>query len=121
MAHIHGFTPYFWTAPPANFRPEDCGKFRSGLNDKLKENARGEKCEVYVLAVEVHERMPILGYHNSYGPFLKVIQINLVLHFFLSAIFVVVVVVVDFVVHLGSIGILAVMVGTTLILLVCLL
>jgi DNA polymerase delta subunit 1 len=63
LAHVHGFSPYFWCNLPSGFQKDrDEAAFRDALEARLKESARGEKCTNYVLQVVTATRTCIMGY-----------------------------------------------------------
>ncbi|CAL1535781.1 unnamed protein product [Lymnaea stagnalis] len=75
MAHIHGFTPYFYIPAQNGFRKEDCGKFRDTLDAVVRKDLRSNKehIEHAVLAVDYVMRESIYGYHgNRKTPFLQI-------------------------------------------------
>eukprot|EP00941_MAST-03F_sp_MAST-3F-sp1_P004067 g4067.t1 len=73
MAHVHGFTPYFYVQAPPGFREENCGEFRASLDAKVRERARGAPLPNYVLAVQIETKQTILGFHgNTMSKFLKI-------------------------------------------------
>ncbi|KAK0053461.1 DNA polymerase delta catalytic subunit [Biomphalaria pfeifferi] len=75
MAHIHGFSPYFYIPAQPGFHKEDCEKFLEHLNTIVRKDLRSNKEGIVqaVLAVECVERESIYGYHgNKKSLFLKI-------------------------------------------------
>ena len=76
VAHVHGFTPYFYIPAPVRFQDEDCSKFQQHLNRALSNDARasrGNGIENLVLSVQVERKESIRGYHgNTKKKFLKI-------------------------------------------------
>lgn len=76
LAHIHGFTPYFYCNAPPGFTSADCGKFRAALEHRLQSERRSQREVVneIVLAVElVPNLQSLLGYHfETTTSFLKI-------------------------------------------------
>lgn len=73
LAHVHGFSPYFWMSLPAGFEAgTDEGSLRVALDERVRESARGQKVPTYVLSVETHERTCIMGYQSSPKLYAKV-------------------------------------------------
>ena len=74
LAHIHGFTPYFWVAAPPGLREEHLNQFRLEVNDEVKSRVRKDmECSEYVLTVELHTKQSIYKYQgDKMAPFLKV-------------------------------------------------
>ncbi|XP_005098812.2 DNA polymerase delta catalytic subunit [Aplysia californica] len=75
LAHVHGFTPYFYVPAQAGFKQEDCGKFLDALNSAARKDLRSNREGIIqaVLAVDCLMRESIYGYHgNRKIPFLKV-------------------------------------------------
>lgn len=73
-AHIHGFTPYFWTAPPPDFSEKDIPAWRSNLESQLAGAKAKSRVDQAVLAVElVPGKQSLLGYHfHRTQPMLKI-------------------------------------------------
>jgi hypothetical protein len=44
LAHVHGFTSYFYFDAPPNFSPANCGEVRRVLNDILAQKANAGAC-----------------------------------------------------------------------------
>nr|KAG5686080.1 hypothetical protein BaRGS_030695 [Batillaria attramentaria] len=75
MAHIHGYTPYFFVPAQPGFKREDCEKFKDALNRVVKGDMRSNREDVVhaVLAVDYVIKESIYGYHgNRKIPFLKI-------------------------------------------------
>lgn len=64
LAHIHGFTPYFWTAPPASMTEADVPAFQAALESTMAGARAKSRVPVAVLSVElVPGKQSLLGYH----------------------------------------------------------
>jgi len=66
MAHVHGFTPYFYCNAPDGFTEGDLGKFRAALEQRLRSERRNQRENIteIVLAVQlVPNLQSLLGYH----------------------------------------------------------
>ncbi|RYG51790.1 hypothetical protein EON67_02630, partial [archaeon] len=64
--HVHGFTPYFWAAPPAGMTERDVPAFRAALEAQLravKERARVADAIPHVELVP--DKQSLLGYHHG--------------------------------------------------------
>lgn len=75
MAHIHGYTPYFFVPAQPGFKKEDCEKFKDTLNRVVKSDMRSNREDVVhaVLAVDFVIKESIYGFHgNRKIPFLKI-------------------------------------------------
>lgn len=79
LAHVHGFTPYFYILPPQSMDLSDgqLGILRNVLDQRLKEKARSKdekRLNKFVLGIERAEKMQsLLGYyHGATRTFLKV-------------------------------------------------
>ncbi|KAL8577740.1 DNA polymerase delta catalytic subunit [Nucella lapillus] len=75
VAHVHGFSPYFFVPAQPGFRKEDCGKFKDSLDMIVKRDMRSNREDVVhaVLAVDYLLKESIYGYHgNRKIPFLKI-------------------------------------------------
>jgi DNA polymerase delta subunit 1 len=65
-AHVHGFTPYFWTAPPPGMTEGDIPAFQAGLDAMLQQAKQKSRTTAGVLAVELVPNMQsLLGYHHG--------------------------------------------------------
>lgn len=67
MAHIHGFSPYFYCTASDDFTDEHCAEFMKTLNDNaLKQlTAQHSAVKVVVLAVELQMKESIFGFHGN--------------------------------------------------------
>lgn len=75
LAHVHGFTPYFFVPAPSSFKREMCGIFKEALNSAVISDMRSNKDNITdtVLAVEMLIKESIYGFHgNRKLPFLKI-------------------------------------------------
>ncbi|GFO41579.1 DNA polymerase [Plakobranchus ocellatus] len=75
MAHIHGFTPYFFVPAQSGFKREDCEKFKNALDMLVKKDLRSNREGIVeaVLAVDHVMKESIYCYHgNRKNPFLKI-------------------------------------------------
>ncbi|KAL5007030.1 hypothetical protein ScPMuIL_015836 [Solemya velum] len=75
LAHIHGFTPYFFVPAQPGFKAEHCGVFKDALNAVVMKDLRSnrEGINTAVLAVSMVVKESIYGYHgNRKIPFLKI-------------------------------------------------
>jgi len=66
LAHIHGFTPYFWALPPATMTEADLPAFQAALEAQLasaKSKARVAAAVPCVLLVP--DKQSLLGYHHG--------------------------------------------------------
>ncbi|GFR97478.1 DNA polymerase [Elysia marginata] len=75
MAHIHGFTPYFFVPAQPGFKRDDCEKFKNALEAAVKKDLRSNREGIVeaVLAVDYVMKESIYGYHgNRKVPFLKI-------------------------------------------------
>ncbi|RUS73135.1 hypothetical protein EGW08_019097, partial [Elysia chlorotica] len=75
MAHIHGFTPYFFVPAQPGFKREDCERFKNALETVVKKDLRSNREGIVdaILAVDYVMRESIYGYHgNRKVPFLKI-------------------------------------------------
>lgn len=65
-AHIHGFTPYLYAAPPAGMSEADLGAFKAALEAQLAGARKGGRIPEAVLAVSiVPDVQSLLGYHHG--------------------------------------------------------
>ena len=66
LAHIHGFTPYFWTAPPAGMTEQDVPAFQIALEAQLAGARAKNRLPAAVLSVSlVPDKQSLLGYHGG--------------------------------------------------------
>ena len=66
LAHIHGFTPYFWTSPPPGMTPADVPAFQASLEAQLTGSKGKFRLATAVLSVQlVPDKQSILGYHGG--------------------------------------------------------
>ncbi|CAG5135999.1 unnamed protein product [Candidula unifasciata] len=75
LAHVHGFTPYFYTPAQPGFRQIDCETFKDALDTMVRKDMRSNKEGIVqaILAVDYVMRESIYGYHgNRKIPFLKI-------------------------------------------------
>lgn len=73
LAHVHGFTPYFYVQAPPGFKPEHTGPFRSALDSAVRERARGQPIPTYILGIQEEMKQSILGFHGRVkSKFLKI-------------------------------------------------
>lgn len=75
MAHIHGFTPYFFVPAQPGFKRDDCERFKNALEAAVKKDLRSNREGIVdaVLAVDYVMKESIYGYHgNRKVPFLKI-------------------------------------------------
>lgn len=66
LAHVHGFTPYFWAAPPAGMTEADVPAFQMALEAQLagaKAKARASAAVPAVMLVP--GKQSLLGYHHG--------------------------------------------------------
>ena len=66
VAHIHGFTPYFWASPPSGMTQAEVPAFQQSLEAQLA-GAKGKfRLQTVVLSVQlVPDKQSILGYHGG--------------------------------------------------------
>eukprot|EP00794_Sanderia_malayensis_P008104 gene8104-8972_t len=75
LCHVHGFVPYFFIPAPKGFNTEHCSLFQDALNKTVLADMRSNKDNVSqaIVAVEVHSKENIYGYHgNTKIPYLKI-------------------------------------------------
>lgn len=65
--HVHGFSPYFYVALPAQFNATFCGPLKTALNQAILRDMRSNKQEITepVLMIELVQKMNIYGYHGD--------------------------------------------------------
>jgi DNA polymerase delta subunit 1 len=64
LAHVHGFTPYFWASPPHDFREEHLAGWQAALEGALAGARSKSRVEQAVLAVQlVPEKQSLLGFY----------------------------------------------------------
>ena len=62
--HIHGFTPYFWTVPPADMTEKDIPAWQQALEAQLAGSRAKSRIDVAIPQVQlVPEKQSLLGYH----------------------------------------------------------
>ena len=72
-AFIHGFEPYFYVQAPASFNLDEVAVFTRTLDQRLSEQARGQKVPVYVRRVELVRKQNLVGYQpGGKRAFLKI-------------------------------------------------
>jgi DNA polymerase delta subunit 1 len=67
VAHIHGFTPYFWTAPPAGMTEENLPEFKEALDAQVMSVAK-QKGRIACAVVHcelVADKQSLLGYYHG--------------------------------------------------------
>jgi DNA polymerase delta subunit 1 len=63
-AHIHGFTPYFWTSPPPGMEEKDIPAWQAALDATIGSAKAKARVDQGILAVEmVPNKQSILGYN----------------------------------------------------------
>lgn len=75
MAHIHGFSPYFYVLAPPNFAVSKCQNLLERLNKMLLSELRGNESESshVVLAVELVMKQSLYGFQKQDKvPFIKI-------------------------------------------------
>ncbi|XP_046862075.1 DNA polymerase delta catalytic subunit-like [Xenia sp. Carnegie-2017] len=75
LCHVHGFVPYFFVPAPLHMKRDDCHLFKDALNKAVLKDMRSNKDNVTqaVLAVDIHLKESIYGYHgNRKIPFLQI-------------------------------------------------
>jgi DNA polymerase delta subunit 1 len=66
VAHIHGFTPYFWASPPAGMKEADLPAFKMSLEAALGGSKKGGRFPEAILAVQLLPgKQSLLGYHHG--------------------------------------------------------
>lgn len=64
-AHVHGFTPYLWTAPPGPMGEEDILAFKDSLEKQMIGSKRGRMDACVRAVLLVPEKQSLLGYHGG--------------------------------------------------------
>lgn len=64
-AHVHGFTPYLWTAPPGPMGEEDILAFKDALEKQLIGSKRGRMDACVRAVLLVPDKQSLLGYHGG--------------------------------------------------------
>eukprot|EP00002_Diphylleia_rotans_P033158 TRINITY_DN7021_c0_g1_i1.p1 TRINITY_DN7021_c0_g1~~TRINITY_DN7021_c0_g1_i1.p1 ORF type:complete len:1103 (-),score=239.27 TRINITY_DN7021_c0_g1_i1:90-3398(-) len=74
MAHVHGFTPYFFSPVPEGFDPGNCERLRKAMNAKLEtSSSKQNKLKEYVVDICIENKQSIQGYKgNSKSPFFRI-------------------------------------------------
>ncbi|RWS28033.1 DNA polymerase delta catalytic subunit-like protein [Leptotrombidium deliense] len=72
MAHVHGFTPYFFVEAPSTFTDELLKKFQKNLNTLVMTEVKSNITNA-ILSVEFVKKQTLYGYHkNQSNRFLKI-------------------------------------------------
>lgn len=64
-AHVHGFTPYLWTAPPGPMSEEDVHAFKDALEKQMVGSKRGRMDACVRAVLLVPDKQSLLGYHGG--------------------------------------------------------
>ncbi|KAJ3452810.1 intein-containing DNA polymerase delta catalytic subunit precursor [Anaeramoeba flamelloides] len=75
MAHIHGFTPYFYIQAPSGFTENDLPNFEDALNIRLGNDIKQNNLKnmIYIRRVEIVQKESVYGYkEGGKQPFLKI-------------------------------------------------
>jgi DNA polymerase delta subunit 1 len=64
-AHVHGYTPYFWTAPPGPMGDADVIAFKDNLEKQLAGSKRGRMDECVRAVKLIPDKQSLLGYHGG--------------------------------------------------------
>lgn len=73
MAHVHGFTPYFYIMAPTGFKEEQLPSFQKKLKALALTDKRNDAITEPVLQIELVEKANMYGFNNNEKvPFLKI-------------------------------------------------